>query len=70
MTSLDTTAESKDKFFEEIAALAERMIAEHGRGGFAAAWLRHKGLDWAANLLAPKRDHPQEAVSSSLETTP
>ncbi|GAB4065593.1 hypothetical protein KHC28_03425 [Ancylobacter sonchi] len=31
MTSTDKIAESKDKFFEEIAALAERMIAEHGR---------------------------------------
>ena len=31
MNPTDPVAESKDKFFEEIAALAERMIAEHGR---------------------------------------
>ena len=23
----------------------------HGRDGFAAAWLRHRGLDWAADLI-------------------
>lgn len=27
------------------------IIAAHGREGFAAAWLRHRGLDWAADLL-------------------
>jgi hypothetical protein len=27
--------------------------AGHGRDGFAAAWLRRKGLDWAAQLLEP-----------------
>ena len=32
------------------AAIAA-VLAEHGRDGFAAAWLRHKGLDWAADLL-------------------
>ena len=35
----------------------QRRIAElleaHGRAGFAAAWLRARGLDWAADLLAP-----------------
>ena len=30
-----------------IAALVET----HGRTGFAAAWLRHRGLSWAADLL-------------------
>ena len=29
----------------------ERLFAEHGPEGFAAAWLRHRGLDWAAGLL-------------------
>jgi type IV secretion system protein VirB4 len=33
----------------------QRRIAElleaHGRAGFAAAWLRARGLDWAADLL-------------------
>jgi type IV secretion system protein VirB4 len=27
------------------------ILATHGRSGFAAAWLRHKGADWAADLL-------------------
>ena len=31
-----------------------RIITEHGRGGFAAAWLRHKGLDWAPPMLSQK----------------
>ena len=33
--------------------LAIARIAQcAGRSGFAAAWLRHRGLDWAAELLA------------------
>jgi type IV secretion system protein VirB4 len=31
-------------------AIAETFAAS-GRDGFAAAWLRHKGLDWAADML-------------------
>jgi len=27
------------------------LVAEHGADGFAAAWLRTRGLDWAADLL-------------------
>jgi len=27
------------------------LVAAHGTSGFAAAWLRHRGLDWAASLL-------------------
>jgi type IV secretion system protein TrbE len=34
------------------AAIAD-VLAHHDRAGFAAAWLRHKGLDWAAGLLEP-----------------
>jgi type IV secretion system protein VirB4 len=30
----------------------EELCADHGRDGFAAAWLRHRGLDWAADLLS------------------
>ncbi|QDH33840.1 conjugal transfer protein TrbE [Porphyrobacter sp. YT40] len=42
-----------------------RIIDEAGRAGFAAAWLAHRGLDWAAELLpAASRDEiypaPQE----------
>ena len=29
----------------------EELCATHGRDGFAAAWLRDRGLDWAADLL-------------------
>jgi type IV secretion system protein TrbE len=45
-------------------------LAEHGRDAFAAGWLRHKGLDWAADLLLPKQDQPQELVEPSLEVSP
>jgi type IV secretion system protein VirB4 len=31
-----------------------QIFAEHGRAGFAAAWLRHKGLDWALPMLFQK----------------
>jgi type IV secretion system protein TrbE len=41
-----TAASSKT----DQAAIAETLAA-HGRGGFAAAWLRRKGLDWAADML-------------------
>ena len=29
----------------------EEVLAAHGRAGFAAAWLRRKDLDWAADML-------------------
>ena len=29
----------------------EEVLAAHGRDGFAAAWLRRKDLDWAADML-------------------
>ena len=41
-----TAASSKT----DQAAIAE-TLSEHGADGFAAAWLRRKGLDWAATLL-------------------
>ena len=28
-----------------------RIVQSEGRTGFAAAWLKHRGLDWAADLL-------------------
>ncbi len=28
-----------------------QLVAEHGREGFFAAWLRLRGVDWAANLI-------------------
>ncbi|OBQ62230.1 conjugal transfer protein TrbE [Mesorhizobium loti] len=32
------------------AAIA-RIVTEHGREGFLAAWLRHRGVNWAADLI-------------------
>ncbi|MBZ9937010.1 conjugal transfer protein TrbE [Mesorhizobium sp. BR1-1-16] len=32
------------------AAIA-KIVAEHGANGFLAAWLRHRGLSWAADLI-------------------
>ncbi|AOF98727.1 cagE, TrbE, VirB, component of type IV transporter system family protein (plasmid) [Blastomonas sp. RAC04] len=31
----------------------DELFAAHGRDCFAPAWLRHRGLDWAAELLPP-----------------
>ena len=33
------------------AAEVSRMLLDAGVPGFAGAWLRHRGLDWAADLL-------------------
>ncbi|WP_372090796.1 conjugal transfer protein TrbE [Tistrella mobilis] len=32
-------------------AAIDRIVTEHGREGFLAAWLRHRGIDWAADLI-------------------
>ncbi|MBO9357438.1 conjugal transfer protein TrbE [Bordetella petrii] len=29
----------------------DKVLAEHGPDGFASAWLAHRGLDWAADLI-------------------
>ncbi len=29
----------------------ERILTEHGRDGFLDQWLRHRGVDWAADLI-------------------
>lgn len=34
-------------------AVIDETLAAQGRDGFAAAWLTHRGLDWAADLLNP-----------------
>ena len=31
-------------------ASIDRILAEHGRDGFLSAWLRHRGVGWAADL--------------------
>ncbi len=46
-----TAASSK----ADQAAIAD-VLATYGRAGFAAAWLRHKGLDWAVELLSPSAE--------------
>jgi type IV secretion system protein TrbE len=51
-----TAASSK----ADQAAIA-LLVASHGRSDFAAAWLRRKGLDWAAELL----DEPATKASSA-----
>ncbi len=56
-----TAASSKT----DQAAIAEVML-EHGRDGFAAAWLRRKGLDWAADLLDAEPSTPHNVVTPSL----
>ena len=57
-----TAASSKS---DQVAIAA--VLAEHGRDGFAAAWLRHKGLDWAAELLVPEQDQPEEPIELAVE---
>ena len=32
-------------------AAIDHIVSEHGRDGFLAAWLRHRGVDWAADLI-------------------
>ncbi|GAN82760.1 conjugal transfer protein TrbE [Novacetimonas hansenii] len=34
-------------------AAIDRIFARHGRDGFAAAWLMHKGVEWAVEMLNP-----------------
>jgi type IV secretion system protein VirB4 len=43
-----TAASSKD----DQAAIA-KLLASEGRAAFPQSWLRHKGLDWAVDLLEP-----------------
>ncbi|MCX7586305.1 conjugal transfer protein TrbE [Phenylobacterium sp. 58.2.17] len=33
------------------------LLEAHGVAGFPAAWLRHRGLDWAAEWLTPQGSH-------------
>jgi type IV secretion system protein VirB4 len=43
------------------------VLATHGRPQFARAWLRRKGLDWAAELLEPPRAPAVESATASPE---
>jgi type IV secretion system protein TrbE len=49
------------------AAIA-KVLAESGHHDFAAAWLRRKGFDWAADLLASEPVKPQDTTTPTLET--
>ncbi|KND59162.1 Conjugative transfer protein TrbE [Candidatus Burkholderia verschuerenii] len=42
----------------------ERVFDAAGASGFPSAWLRHRGLDWAADLLPAYPGHTGPAVSS------
>jgi type IV secretion system protein VirB4 len=37
-------------------ATISRLLAEHGRDSFGAAWLRAKGVDWAAEMLTQNQE--------------
>ncbi len=50
-------------------AAMDDTLAEHGRDGFAAAWLKRRGLDWAVELLGPA-DAVIEATPPHASTTP
>jgi type IV secretion system protein VirB4 len=40
-----------------------RILQESGAADFASAWLRHRGLDWAADLLASSPSYSKECLS-------
>ena len=56
-------------------AAIERIHAERGTDSFLAAWLRHRGVDWAADLIprltnlvpvppSDPEDEPAPAIAS------
>jgi type IV secretion system protein VirB4 len=57
-----TAASSKS----DQTAIAD-VMAHHGRDGFAASWLRHKGLDWAADLITGEPAPAQAGTASPPE---
>jgi len=46
-------------------AAIEETLAAHGREGFAAAWLKRRGLDWAVELLGPSDTVPPAVPGST-----
>ena len=51
----------------------ERIVAEHGRDSFLAAWLRLRGVDWAADLipdLANLADRPDIVAQVAPDSPP
>jgi type IV secretion system protein VirB4 len=61
--ALALTAASSKTDQAQIAAI----LAESGPTGFAAAWLRHRGLAWAADLIGPAPAQAQTSITPSLE---
>src|SRR3546814_2707745 len=47
----------------------DRVLTQAGAPGFAGAWLRHRGLDWAADLL-PSSPAASFLASQPLEVSP
>ena len=45
--------------------LIGELVAAHGRAGFAAAWLKARGLAWAAALLPAQMPTPRPAQTDS-----
>jgi type IV secretion/conjugal transfer VirB4 family ATPase len=48
-------------------AAIDATLAAHGRGGFAAAWLKGRRLDWAVELLGPSDAIPPVIPGSPPE---
>ena len=49
-------------------AAIEKILAEHGRGAFAAAWLAYRGVGWAADLIpnvSEQGDHQHDPYPST-----
>ncbi|WP_048645293.1 conjugal transfer protein TrbE [Nitratireductor soli] len=54
-------------------AAIERIHTEHGRDGFLAAWLRERGVDWAADLipnLINLTERPESTAPVAPDTPP
>ncbi len=47
-----------------------QVLADHGASGFAAAWLRRKGLAWAADLVAADPSPIPSFSAQSTEISP
>ena len=43
------------------------LIAAHGAQGFADAWLRHRGAEWAADMLSPPTQIPTQPLVQEKE---
>jgi len=48
-------------------AVIADVMTKYGRAGFAPAWLRRKGLDWAAELLEPPAAPAPKTATASPE---